>query len=124
MNNGRCVNREGSFSCECPEGTNGKLCQFNETICEPNPCGDKDCYPKETAKKYECLTNVTFVSMEFKLNHYRIPFDDWMLNDVTKDIENAINDAASTQNADGRVNKPNLFLSMYLDFLSLLVFLD
>ncbi|XP_046841284.1 uncharacterized protein LOC124435392 [Xenia sp. Carnegie-2017] len=38
--------------------------------------------------------------MEFKLNHDRIPFDDWMLNDVTKEIENAINDAAISQNAD------------------------
>ena len=101
-NNGTCVDKQGSFSCECPKSTSGKHCQFTDNTCKPNPCSKGKCYPKEVKDGYECLPDVRTVSMMYKLDKARIPFRDWMLYDVAKEIENAINNAAVVQTREGK----------------------
>ena len=96
------MNRQGSFSCECGNSTSGKLCQLNDTICQPNPCQSGLCYPKEVQKGYECIPDVTTVAMVYSLSDARIPFKKWMVYDVAKEIENAINNAAVVQTREGK----------------------
>lgn len=99
------MNRRGSFSCDCPPSTFGRLCQFKETTCKkPNPCpAPKKCYPKESKQGYECLADVRSVNMVFKLNKARRPFNDWMLYDIAREIKNAIDDEATVQAQNGNV---------------------
>ena len=102
-NGGVCKNRKGSFSCECRNSTtSGKLCQFREKVCNPNPCDKAECYPKEVKQRYECLADVKAVAMVFTLDDARLPFEKWMLYDVAKEIENAINEAAAEQTREGK----------------------
>lgn len=95
------MNREGSYSCSCPKSTRGKLCQFNRTICEGKCVAKGKCYPTEPKPGYECIDDVRTVAMVFRLDDSRLPFEDWMLYDVAKDIENAINYAAIVQTGEG-----------------------
>ena len=53
-------------------------------------------------KGYECLAEVRTVTMTFRLDEARRPFEDWMKYDIAKEIENAINDAAVIQTRDGK----------------------
>ena len=50
---------------------------------------------------YECLADVTTVTMVYTLGEERIPLEDWMLYDVAKEIENTINNAAVVQTREG-----------------------
>ena len=106
--NGVCENRRGSFSCKCGQSASGKLCQLNETLCNPNPCQSGKCYPKEVRDGYECLADVTTVTMVYTLGEERIPLEDWMLYDVAKEIENTINNAAVVQTREGKLFHVNL----------------
>lgn len=53
-------------------------------------------------KGYECLADVTTVTMTFKLDDARRPFEKWMKYDIAKEIENALNDPAVIQTRDGK----------------------
>jgi hypothetical protein len=57
---------------------------------------------------YECLSDVTTVTMVFTLGEERIPLEDWMLYDVAKEIENTINNAAVVQTREGKLFHVNL----------------
>ena len=61
-------------------------------------------------QRYECLADVKTVAMVFTLDDARLPFEKWMLYDVAKEIENAINEAAAEQTREGIINAFHLFL--------------
>ncbi len=40
--NGQCINRGGSFICQCPPGYSGNRCEIKDP-CTPNPCVNGQC---------------------------------------------------------------------------------
>ena len=38
LNNGTCNNGVGTFTCDCPDGYSGDLCEIDIDLCDPLPC--------------------------------------------------------------------------------------
>ena len=84
------MNRKGSFSCNCSSSYEGKNCQFSKNICDGKCKAGETCYAKDNSLGYVCIANAKTITMTYQLDKGQIPFQDWMIYDVLKNIENIV----------------------------------